>query len=88
MFIEEIDEDSKSDDDSISDDHVDGVKAFADKGLKARRILDDTELRMNETNLNETKKKERRKDPEHEFIWSWLPGFEGHDEPIHTLSNG
>jgi serine/threonine protein kinase len=88
VFIEEIDEDSKSDDDSISDDHVDGVKAFADKGLKARRILDDTELRMNETNLNETKKKERRKDPEHEFIWSWLPGFEGHDEPIHTLSNG
>ena len=25
---------------------------------------------------------------DHEFVWSWLPGFDGHDEPIHTLSNG
>lgn len=25
---------------------------------------------------------------DHEFVWSWLPGFEGHDEPLHTLSNG
>jgi serine/threonine protein kinase len=25
---------------------------------------------------------------DHEFMWSWLPGFQGHDEPIHTLSNG
>lgn len=24
----------------------------------------------------------------HEFKWSWLPGFEGHDEPLHALSNG
>jgi len=23
-----------------------------------------------------------------EFEWSWLPGFEGHDNPIHCLSNG
>jgi len=22
------------------------------------------------------------------FEWSWLPGFEGHDNPIHCLSNG
>ncbi|KAL3815580.1 hypothetical protein ACHAXA_001559 [Cyclostephanos tholiformis] len=25
---------------------------------------------------------------DHEFVWSWLPGFQGHDEPLHTLSNG
>ena len=25
---------------------------------------------------------------DHEFVWSWLPGFRGHNEPIHTLSNG
>jgi serine/threonine protein kinase len=24
----------------------------------------------------------------HEFEWSWLPGFDGHDDPIHCLSNG
>ena len=29
-----------------------------------------------------------RVEADHEFIWSWLPGFQGHDEPIHTLSNG
>ena len=22
------------------------------------------------------------------FNWSWLPGFDGHDEPLHALSNG
>ena len=26
--------------------------------------------------------------PKHEFNWSWLPGFEGWMEPIHTLANG
>ena len=24
----------------------------------------------------------------HAFNWSWLPGFKGHDEPLHALSNG
>ena len=24
----------------------------------------------------------------HEFDWSWLPGFDGHSEPLHALSNG
>lgn len=24
----------------------------------------------------------------HDFNWSWLPGFYGHDEPLHALSNG
>jgi hypothetical protein len=24
----------------------------------------------------------------HEFGWSWLPGFDGHDENLHALSNG
>lgn len=24
----------------------------------------------------------------HEFEWSWLPGFDGHDEPLHALANG
>jgi len=25
---------------------------------------------------------------DHEFVWSWLPGFQGHNEIINTLSNG
>jgi hypothetical protein len=24
----------------------------------------------------------------HDFNWSWLPGFDGHDEPLNALSNG
>jgi serine/threonine protein kinase len=27
-------------------------------------------------------------EPAHDFNWSWLPGFDGHEEPIHTMSNG
>lgn len=23
-----------------------------------------------------------------EYTWSWLPGFDGHDEPLHSLANG
>mmetsp|Transcript_25549 Transcript_25549/g.38213 ORF Transcript_25549/g.38213 Transcript_25549/m.38213 type:complete len:1118 (+) Transcript_25549:238-3591(+) len=26
--------------------------------------------------------------PGHEYKWSWLPGFGGHDEPLHSLANG
>mmetsp|Transcript_12570 Transcript_12570/g.18481 ORF Transcript_12570/g.18481 Transcript_12570/m.18481 type:complete len:1027 (+) Transcript_12570:193-3273(+) len=27
-------------------------------------------------------------DPIHDFNWSWLPGFPGHNEPLHALANG
>ena len=27
-------------------------------------------------------------DPIHDFNWSWLPGFAGHNEPLHALANG
>lgn len=26
--------------------------------------------------------------PAHDFEWSWLPGFNGHDQPLHSLANG
>jgi serine/threonine protein kinase len=29
-----------------------------------------------------------KKESYHEFDWSWLPGFDGHDEPLHALTNG
>lgn len=29
-----------------------------------------------------------KKESYHEFDWSWLPGFDGHDEELHALTNG
>lgn len=26
--------------------------------------------------------------PVHKFEWGWLPGFDGHDQPLHALANG
>lgn len=26
--------------------------------------------------------------PKHDYQWTWLPGFQGHDEPLHALANG
>ena len=26
--------------------------------------------------------------PSHEYEWSWLPGFDGHNQPLHALANG
>ncbi|KAL3917491.1 MAG: hypothetical protein SGILL_004691, partial [Bacillariaceae sp.] len=37
--------------------------------------------------LNLTKVK-TKKEQYHEFDWSWLPGFDGHDENLHALTNG
>ena len=51
-----------------------------DETMKSRRL-------KNDTHHNHTKD-EIPNEPDHEFIWSWLPGFDGHDEAIHTLSNG
>lgn len=31
---------------------------------------------------------EERDTQYHAFNWSWLPGFNGHDEPLHAMSNG
>ena len=81
----EIDDSELEDDDSMIDNQL--SNSYRDKGSLSR-ALNGTGHRKNETDSDETKRNEQRKDPEHEFIWSWLPGFDGHDEPIHTLSNG
>lgn len=56
---------------------------------------DDQEYRSKETKApssfgtNNTKSDfMTKKETYHEFDWSWLPGFDGHDEPLHALSNG
>ena len=48
------------------------------------------------TTLKTRKKESEGKDdeenvkeqPYHAFNWSWLPGFKGHEEPLHALANG
>ncbi len=87
VFIEEADSGAHFGEESKADDQLEDIRE------SEARSLNETEPGTNTTNFNETnfdgsKRKEHRTDPEHEFIWSWLPGFEGHDEPIHTLSNG
>lgn len=37
---------------------------------------------------NDDKPSETGQEEYHEFDWSWLPGFDGHDEPLHALANG
>jgi len=43
--------------------------------------------KYNQNNLNHDKIYNST-DSIHDFNWSWLPGFSGHDEPLHALANG
>ena len=58
----------------------DNLEGDDDEEMKSRRLKDETNHTSEEA--------ASRAEPDHEFIWSWLPGFDGHDEPLHTLSNG
>mmetsp|Transcript_27947 Transcript_27947/g.59606 ORF Transcript_27947/g.59606 Transcript_27947/m.59606 type:complete len:1224 (+) Transcript_27947:260-3931(+) len=69
---------TESHDDEHSDETV-------DKSSSRSRELDEEKSAEDPGYVNGTKAKA---EADHEFIWSWLPGFNGHDEPIHTLSNG
>lgn len=40
---------------------------------------------INENNANQS---QSNNVSSHEFEWSWLPGFDGNDEPLHALANG
>jgi serine/threonine protein kinase len=40
------------------------------------------------TSSSSTNNTATKKESYHEFDWSWLPGFDGHDEPLHALTNG
>lgn len=96
VFIEETITTTETHDDENGDEDVDRTY----EAKTGEEDVDRTSRRVSD----EAKKKERdssdKEDPgfvdatrvkaeaDHEFIWSWLPGFDGHDEPIHTLSNG
>jgi serine/threonine protein kinase len=51
------------------------LKATLKTHRSSRRHDDDDSVDVEETQY-------------HDFNWSWLPGFKGHDEPLHALSNG
>jgi Protein tyrosine and serine/threonine kinase len=51
-----------------------------------RKVLNATASITNIT--NGTASIEQQEQKYHDFNWSWLPGFKGHDEPLHALTNG
>ncbi|KAL7548227.1 hypothetical protein ACHAWF_011514 [Thalassiosira exigua] len=80
FFIEET---------TTSDTH-DDESEVAEQDTTSRR-LNETRSKANKEHVNGTVSDNGTRvkaEADHEFIWSWLPGFDGHDEPIHTLSNG
>lgn len=64
-------------------DDSSGDNELANTTSKSRKLIE-TESEAHQGFVNGTHLKEAG----HEFVWSWLPGFDGHDEEIHTLSNG
>ena len=88
--------------DDNDDDYSSGVQPIMEK-LPKSRALDDVKGKTKDEikiesdgkdsstkdgSTNSTNSTKIKAEADHEFIWSWLPGFHGHDEPIHTLSNG
>ncbi|KAL9189672.1 hypothetical protein ACHAXT_009347 [Thalassiosira profunda] len=84
VYIEETTDDEEPS--PLEDDYSDEV---AEKSSKLRALGESSSEEQEHDSVNRTVNGTRAKaEADHEFIWSWLPGFEGHDEPIHTLSNG
>lgn len=74
---ENVDEDdgTESSKDDKSDNDVDG----GDEDDKSEHNDDTIHMMTGDTNST---------GPLHDFEWSWLPGYDGWMEPIHTLANG
>ncbi|KAG7349873.1 serine/threonine protein kinase [Nitzschia inconspicua] len=66
-----------------SSEHLDD-DSLPESGEKRSPSSSDGSNTLNGDSSDATTKKE----PYHEFDWSWLPGFDGHDEPLHALANG
>ena len=86
VFIIETTTSGKSDDDDYY-----RVEP-SEKASKSRQLMNETNVGEDSDSHNSsdeaTNMPTMKAEADHEFIWSWLPGFHGHDEPIHTLSNG
>ena len=55
---------------------------------KNKKKKKSTDSPTDEAGSNNSTRIKMKKETYHEFDWSWLPGFDGHDEPLHALSNG
>lgn len=51
-------------------------------------LLNTTRVGNSGESLSSLKTTHTSSTPRHEFTWSWLPGFDGHNEPLHSLANG
>jgi serine/threonine protein kinase len=65
----------------LDDDYVSGSGATK----RSSSIPGSSKSSSSSSNTTSTATK---KESYHEFDWSWLPGFDGHDEPLHALTNG
>ena len=61
----------------------DSDKPYTIALLKATLKTHRTDKEYDDDHVPETNQEEY-----HEFDWSWLPGFDGHNEPLHALANG
>ena len=51
-------------------------------------LLNTTRVVKNRSSSKSSGKAANVTTPNHEYKWSWLPGFDGHNEPLHSLANG
>ena len=79
----DTDDDTSDNDDIVGHQEEDSESSLS---LVKSMILKATQDKNQDANGSDSIK--RDSGPKHEFNWSWLPGFEGWMEPIHTLANG
>jgi serine/threonine protein kinase len=81
---------SSSDDDFFmaDDDHTSQQKETKQRPGSSGRSGDSSSTSDGSAGNNTIVGFKTKKETYHEFDWSWLPGFDGHDEPLHALSNG
>jgi len=56
--------------------------------LNATRVVIENETKSTSSKSKATPVTDTISSFGHEYTWSWLPGFDGHDEPLHSLANG
>ena len=85
---------SDDDDDISSDDDDDNIGDGTEEEIGGENALSIVKSMISKATEDKSQvvsgRGSSKKDagPKHEFNWSWLPGFEGWMEPIHTLANG
>jgi serine/threonine protein kinase len=52
------------------------------------KLLNTTGVESSNNSKSSSKASKTPSSSSHEYEWSWLPGFEGHNAPLHSLANG